>query len=314
MKTMKSTFSLALILYLCASLSGAPFVLSASAEMIPNKGNEATGLYQIKKGDTLWHLAQKYRNNPFLWPEFKNYNTFTDPDLIYPQEKLQVLRAWGFPVVGSEAAMPLAGGGDVMVDMMVPDKAELEVTKAELEVTKAELEVTKAELEDSQTKMKSIGEKWGSTADAVMDLNSQIEKLNEQNQQLQANLSEIQNTIKSNNESLRSQAKASKMAITMISSRIEDLQNELNQKVDRLQKQQGDELHMQTKWFAEELGKSDQRISEVRADISKLQADINNIKTGEWEKPNKSKRTFAILAAMAGGIAWFAVNAVGSSD
>jgi chromosome segregation ATPase len=210
--------------------------------------------------------------------------------------------------------MPLAGGGDVMVDMMVPDKAELEVTKAELEVTKAELEVTKAELEDSQTKMKSIGEKWGSTADAVMDLNSQIEKLNEQNQQLQANLSEIQNTIKSKSKSLRSQAKASKKAITMISSRIEDLQNELNQKVDRLQKQQGDELHMQTQWFAEELGKSDQRISEVRADISKLQADINNIKTGEWEKPNKSKRTFAILAAMAGGIAWFAVNAVGSSD
>ena len=35
MKMMKSTFSLAIILYLCVYLTGAPFVLTASAKITP---------------------------------------------------------------------------------------------------------------------------------------------------------------------------------------------------------------------------------------------------------------------------------------
>jgi len=44
----------------------------------------------IKKGDTLWDLSGKYYRSPALWPDFKKYNVFTNPDLIYPKEKLAI--------------------------------------------------------------------------------------------------------------------------------------------------------------------------------------------------------------------------------
>ncbi len=44
----------------------------------------------IKKGDTLWDLAGYYYQHPYLWPQFKKYNLFTDPHWIYPGEKLAI--------------------------------------------------------------------------------------------------------------------------------------------------------------------------------------------------------------------------------
>lgn len=46
----------------------------------------------IKKGDTLWDLAKRYYKSPYLWPKFKKYNIFTDPNWIYPGEKLAIGR------------------------------------------------------------------------------------------------------------------------------------------------------------------------------------------------------------------------------
>ena len=102
MKPMKSAVSLGLILFLCVSLSGVLLVLDASAKMTPKETDVPTGFYAIQKGDTLWHLAKNYRNDPLLWREFEKYNIFTNPHLIYPKEKLQVSAMWGFPGV----AMP----------------------------------------------------------------------------------------------------------------------------------------------------------------------------------------------------------------
>ena len=71
---MKSTLRLSLILYLCMVLTGAPFVLSASAKITPKPNLDGTKLIRIEKGDTLWHLAAKHLNDPFLWKELKKYN------------------------------------------------------------------------------------------------------------------------------------------------------------------------------------------------------------------------------------------------
>lgn len=39
----------------------------------------------IEKGDTLWDLAGRYLNDPLLWPQLYQANTYIkDPDLIYP--------------------------------------------------------------------------------------------------------------------------------------------------------------------------------------------------------------------------------------
>lgn len=44
----------------------------------------------IKPGDTLWLLAGIYLKDPTKWEEFKKYNKFTNPDLIYPNEELAI--------------------------------------------------------------------------------------------------------------------------------------------------------------------------------------------------------------------------------
>lgn len=44
----------------------------------------------IKPNDTLWALAGIYLKDPLKWEEFKKYNKFTNPNLIYPGEELAI--------------------------------------------------------------------------------------------------------------------------------------------------------------------------------------------------------------------------------
>ena len=87
---MKSILRFSLILYLCLLLTGASYILTASAKITPNPDMEGTTLITIVKGDTLWGLAAKHLEDPEKWPEFKQYNTFTNPDRIYPDEMMRI--------------------------------------------------------------------------------------------------------------------------------------------------------------------------------------------------------------------------------
>ena len=68
MKTMKSILRFSLILYLCLLLTGASYILTASAKITPNPDMEGTALITIVKGDTcgvsLQNISKIRRNGP----------------------------------------------------------------------------------------------------------------------------------------------------------------------------------------------------------------------------------------------------------
>jgi hypothetical protein len=59
--------------------------------------------YTVKKGDTLWDISRSHLKDPFMWPKIWKQNpSVTDPDLIYPGERLRLPETAGAPPV-SEA-------------------------------------------------------------------------------------------------------------------------------------------------------------------------------------------------------------------
>jgi len=49
-------------------------------------------VHVVRTGDTLWDIARRYLNDPFLWPEIFRLNTdiVRNPARIYPQERLRL--------------------------------------------------------------------------------------------------------------------------------------------------------------------------------------------------------------------------------
>lgn len=87
------------------SLAGLPAFAGEPAAKPADK--DGVRVYEVRKGDTLWGISQKFIDDPYYWPDlWANNPEILNPHFIYPGQKLQI---YGGPVmvVGTEpAALP----------------------------------------------------------------------------------------------------------------------------------------------------------------------------------------------------------------
>ncbi len=282
MKMIRGTLKLALVLYICAALSGV-YVLSASAKITPHDGGDDTMLITIVKGDTLWDLCQEHLKDPLRWRELSKYNDFTNPHLIYPGEALRI------PVAMMKEVK------DVAEEELAAQQAELEKLKAEL----AESEATRDKLEAEINGLNmSMGE-----------LKAQIEALEaslKSQEKLMAAVSQSGDVVSS---SIKEALAAKKAAII---DQIAHLDEHLGEAVKMLEAQK-----MQAKATHELIESIEENVKMFLASIEANQKAINEIKMiledakGVHEELSSSKRALVFLTTVAAGVGLFAINAIG---
>ena len=285
MKMMKSILRFSLILYLCVLLTGASYILTASAKITPNPDMEGTTLITIVKGDTLWDLATKHLEDPLKWPEFKKYNTFTNPDWIYPDEMMRIPAK--------------------MVAEIIDVAAEKEM------VTLEELEMVKAELAAMETKAMAAEEAVGVTAADVTAIKMMVDDLIARQKKVESGLKEVQGQLAGLpevaaglNASLMEHAEASKMAISKVSERVDGARGDIKEL-----RQTVKDKH---KAGMEAAKASDEMLAAgIKANADSLDK-LHEMKKDVTEEPSGSKRTLAFLTTLAGTAAWFAISAMGS--
>ena len=273
---------MALILYVCAALSGV-YVLSASARITPLADDDETMLITIEKGDTLWDLCQEHLKDPLRWRELSKYNDFTNPHLIYPGEKLRI---------------PLGMAKDVVQiaeDDLLQKQQEIENLKAllaESEATRAKLDEEMKSLTASMDKLKA---QLGEVQKALESAESDKQKFTELEGSFEQNLTELKGSF---------------------GQRLTDLQGAFQQTTEETKKQVNS-VQDELKAVNDHIAAIQMDVKTLLAQVETNQKAINEVKMilenakGVHEVPSTGKRALVFLTTVAAGIGWFALNAIG---
>ena len=283
MKTMRSILRFSLIFSICLFLTGATYILTASAKITPHADMEGTTLITIVKGDTLWDLAAEHFEDSLKWPEFKKYNTFTDPDRIYPDEIMRVPAK--------------------MVEEII------DVVVAEDMVTLAELEAVKAELAAMEARAMAAEEADAVTAADVTAIKKKVEDLIEQQKKVKSGLNAVKEKVDGMpgvvdkiNASLMEHADASKMAIAEVKEEVDEVEEDIAALRQTVKDKHNAGM--------EAMKASDEMLAAgIKANADSLDK-LHTMHAGATEEPNKSKRTLAFLTTLAGTAAWFVLTSL----
>ena len=282
MEMIRGTLKLALILYICAALSGV-YVLSASAKITPHDGDDDTMLVTIVKGDTLWDLCQQHLKDPLRWRELSKYNDFTNPHLIYPGEELRIPVAMAKEIVG------------VAEGELVEHQADLEKLKMEL----AESEATRDKLE---AEISGLNE-------SMAELKAQLEALEDSlksQEQLMDAVSQSSDAVAS---SIKEVLAANKAAILHEIAHLDEHLAELGE--------MHEERKMEAKATHELVESTQESVKMLLSHIEANQMAISEVKmmlentNGVHEELSTSKRALVFLTTVAAGIGWFAISSMG---
>lgn len=282
MKMIRSTLKLALILYICTALIGV-YTFSTSARITPKEGGEDTTLITIEKGDTLWDLCQKHLKDPLRWRELSKYNDFTNPDLIYPGEKLRI---------------PIS----MIIDIENGAKEELKDQTEALEKLRAEL----AESEGTQDKLKA----------EIKSLNASIAKLQKQIKELEDSRKSQDKVIdavkKANTDAAADVKRTVRSSKNALQKQLEDLHGHLESSNDKLAALQK-ELKATQEHINGVQGDVKTVLTQIEANqkaIAELKMMIEDAK-GVHEEVSTAKRALVFVTTVAAGIGWFVINTIG---
>ena len=282
MKMIRGTLKLALILYICAALSGV-YVLSASAKITPHDGDDDTMLITIEKGDTLWDLCQKHLKDPLQWRELSKYNDFTNPHLIYPGEELRIPVAMAKEVV------------EIAEEEVAEYQAELERLKVEL----AESEATRDKLEAE-----------------ISGLNESMAQLNEQLKALEDSLKSQEKLMATVDQSGDAIASSIKEALSAKKAAILDQIAHLDAHLKTLGKMH-EAQEMAAKEASDHIEAVQADVKMLLTAVETNQKAISEIKMmleaagGVHEEISKGKRALAFLTTLAAGVGLFVINSIG---
>ena len=282
MNMIKSTLKLAMILYICVALTGV-YALSASARITPLDSDEETTLITIEKGDTLWDLCQEHLKNPLKWRELSKYNDFTNPDLIYPGEKLRI---------------PIAMAKDVV-----------EMAEEDVKVQQEELEKLRTDLAESEAER-----------DKLM---AEIKGLNDSMAELKKKIGELEASQKSQEKVIDAVKKANTDTANDVKRTVRNTRNSLQEKLDTLNgnldsaKEMLSNLQKELKATQDSIKAVQADVKTALANIEANQNGIAELKMmivdaqGVHEEVSSNKRAIVFITTVAAGIGLFVLNTIG---
>ncbi|MEW6095555.1 MAG: LysM peptidoglycan-binding domain-containing protein [bacterium] len=141
----------------------------------------------IKKGDTLWDLAGYYYQHPELWPQFKDYNIFTDPHWIYPGEKL---------AIGRKEAKKLCSLLELKIKELQEekqrDKSKIEELELEIKRLKESAEEMGIQIRGTEHQRVGLRNLISQKENEILKLQQEISSGEEENDMLKSAILELQ--------------------------------------------------------------------------------------------------------------------------